>query len=101
MIWSCVILTFWLETTYRYLAIYTANGPAYHRIVDVSAHYDGAGDPDYLTVTLDVAIGASSGDNVIKAISYMNLCRLDDDEVKLTHTELDTTIDLTIKAVNK
>lgn len=91
----------WLDINYRYLAIRTANGTIYRRIIDVDPHYNANGDPDYLTIKLATAIGGSAGDNDIKAISYMNLCRLDTDEVKLTHSELDTVIDFTIKAVDK
>jgi len=93
--------TFWLDVNYRYIALFTANGTIYRRVIDVAPHYNSNGDPDYITVKLDQAIGGSAGDNTIAAISYMNLCRLDTDDVKLTHTEIDTLIDFTIKAVDK
>ena len=70
-------------------------------MVDVAPHYNANGDPDYMTVKLRDAIGGSTGDNTILAISYMNLCRLNTDEIKLTHYEVDTFIEFTIKAVDK
>lgn len=91
----------YLETNYRYLAIKTANGMKYRRINGVEPHYNLNGDPDYLTVTLASSTGNTAGDNVISSISYMNLCRLDSDDVKLIHYEVDTEIELSIRAVNK
>jgi hypothetical protein len=91
----------WLELNFRYILIQTANGPKYRRVIDVQPHYDGNGDPDYITVLLSTSIGNTAGDNVISSISYMNLCRLDTDDVKLTHYEVDTQIEFTIKAVDK
>ncbi len=92
---------FWLELNYRYIALFTANGTIYRRVVDVQPHYDGNGDMDYITVKMADPLGGSTGDNVISAISYMNLYRLDSDDVKLTHNEIDTFIDISIKVVDK
>ncbi len=91
----------WLELTYKYIAISTANGMKYRKILDVIPHYDANGDPDYLTIYLNSSIGNTAGDNVIGHISYMNLFRLSDDNVKLTHYDLDTEIELSIQAVNR
>lgn len=91
----------YLDNNYRYVAIKTANGMKYRKVNAVEPHYDGNGDPDYMTVTLATSTGNVAGDNVILSISYMNLCRLGDDEVKLSHYELDTEIAFTIKAVDK
>ena len=91
----------WLDRNYRYLAIATANGMKYRAVISVDPHYDLNGDPDYITVKLASSTGNTAGDNVISSISYMNLHRLDTDEVKLTHSEMDTVIDFTIKAVNE
>lgn len=91
----------YLETNYRYLAISTANGMKYRKVTAVDPHYNLNGDPDYLTVTLASSTGNTAGDNVIAAVSYMNLCRFDSDEVKLTHYEVDTEIEFPIRAENK
>lgn len=95
------LFKWFLETTYRYLAIKTANGMKYRRMINVDPHYDLNGYPDYLTVTLASSTGNTTGDNSIQSISYMNLCRLDTDEVKLTHDSVDTQITFSIKAVNE
>jgi IPT/TIG domain len=91
----------WLDLTYKYIAINTQNGMKYRAVISVDPHYDANGNPDYLTIKLASSIGNTSGDNVISSISYMNLFRLDDDNITLTHDELDTEIELTIKAVDK
>lgn len=91
----------WLDLTYRYIMIMTANGPKYRQVIDVSPHYNANGDPDYVTVTLASSIGNTAGDNVISSISYMNLYRLDDDSVKLTHDDIETLIELPLRAVDK
>lgn len=91
----------WLDINYRYLMIDTANGMKYRRVISVDPHYDANGDPDYLSVTLAVSIGNTAGDNDIRRISYMNLYRLNDDSITLTHFDLETQIDLPIMAVDK
>jgi len=92
--------TFWQEIIYRYIRIETANGIIYRRISNVIVHYDENGDAEYLTIYLTEKFGNSSGDNVIKRVSFMNLCRLDTDEITLTHYEIDSKINFTIRAVN-
>jgi hypothetical protein len=89
-----------LDTNYRYVQIETANGIKYRRVNSVVPHYDANGDPDWITVTLASSTGNTAGDNVISSISYMNLCRLDADEIKLTHYALDTEIVIPFKAVD-
>lgn len=89
----------YLERNYHYLQIQNANGIKYIRINGVEPHYDVNGNPDYLTVKLASSIGNVAGDNVISSISYMNLCRLDSDEVRLTHYALDTEITFDFKAI--
>jgi hypothetical protein len=89
----------YLDRNYRYVRIQTANGVRYRRVNSVEPHYDTNGDPDYVTVTLDSSTGNTAGDNVIHAISYMNLCRLDSDVVTLTHYEVDTEITFQFKAI--
>lgn len=91
----------WLDLRYRYIMLTTANGVKYRRIIDVTPHYNGEGNPDYLNITLSTSIGNVAGDNVISSISYMNLFRLDDDNIKLTHYPLETEIELSIKATDK
>jgi hypothetical protein len=94
-------VNWWLELNYRYIMIDTANGMKYRRVINVDPHYDSNGDPDYITIKLADTIGNVAGDNVINRISYMNLFRLDDDNILLTHSELETQIDLPIMAENK
>lgn len=92
--------TFWLEPIYRYVRIDTKNGVKYRRIANVEPIFDDEGFPYQAKVTLSQSIGNVAGDNVINMISFMNMCRLNGDEIKLTHDYVDTTIEFTIKGVN-
>ena len=91
----------YLENNYRYLQIESANGIKYRKINSVEPHYGPDGFPDYITVKLASSIGNVIGDNDIKSISYLNLCRLDSDEVVLSHYEVDSEIKFEFKAVNQ
>ena len=68
----------------------------YNKILDGRSLYDSNEYPYASTVTFETPLTSAS----IKLISFMNMCRLDNDNVQLTHYEIDTEISLNIRAVN-
>lgn len=86
-------------TTYRYVRIETANGVLYRSITGRFLNYDDSGDPVSLSFGLNQAIGSDSGDNVIRRISFMYLVRLDDDDITVTHYNVNSVIEIRTKAV--
>jgi hypothetical protein len=94
-------LTFWQEPVYRYLMIETENGVKYRRIANVEPMFNENGDPEKLNITLTQSFGNNPRDVMIKSVSYMYMARLDTDEVKLSHYDVDTVIQFSIRSVNQ
>jgi len=93
--------TYWTEEMYRYVRIQTANGPKYRKITEATGNYDSGGNIESVNLNLSSSIGNVAGDNVVTAVSFMNLSRLSDDKVTVTHYELDSILDLNVMAVNQ
>lgn len=70
--------------TYRRLRIVTANGVLIRRITGRSYVYDD-GVPVAVRLGLDAAFGGSAGDNDIRLISFLNVCRVTDDAIEIEH----------------
>lgn len=92
---------FWRAKTYRYLRIVTANGVIFRRVLEALANYTADGQPVSVDIKLDSALGAVAGDNIISMVSYVNICRLDSDEISLAHGPVDTVLTLAIRAINE
>lgn len=92
--------TFWLEGAYRYIRLETANGVKYRRISSVEPGFDEDGIPNKATVIMSQRLGNSTGDNQITKVSFMIMCRLDSDEVRVTHDAMTSEIEFSIKSVN-
>jgi hypothetical protein len=92
----------WRQRTYQYLQIENANAIIYRRVLEAITNYDVDGDPITVTLKLSASIGAVAGDNVISAISYVNICRLDTDEIELNHGEGGTTVlTIQVRSINE
>lgn len=92
---------YWREANYKYIRIESVNGVKYRKIAQVLATYNAEGYPYFLTVQLTESVGNIAGDNNIKMISFMNLCRLDTDDVTVVHESDYSEITFPIKAVNE
>lgn len=92
---------FWRYKTWQYLEIETANGIIRRKVLEAIVNFDVAGDPVSVDIKLDTALGGSAGDNDIRRISYMHLCRMNKDEVSLEHGSVDTVLTIEIRAVNE
>jgi hypothetical protein len=84
------------NNVYKQLQIVSANGVIYRSVI--SAIDLGVG---YVEVILNAPIGSTSGDEDILAISFLNLCRLNSDEVRLSHYVGYSVIELDIRTVNE
>lgn len=78
---------YWQAMNYRYVQIESENGIVYRKVTGASSS----------TVTLNGPMGG----NNIKAISFMNMCRLATDEIRLTHYPFETVISFSIQAVDE
>jgi len=92
---------FWRQRTYSYIRIQTNNGVIYRKVKEVTVNYDGDGNPLSVNVILSSALGAVAGDNIIKLVSFMNICRLDNDEIVLNHGDLQSVLSFDITTVNE
>jgi hypothetical protein len=93
--------TFWRQKAYQYIRIASANGFIYRRVLEAICNYDAMGNPLTVTLKLNNSIGNVAGDNVIDRVSFMYICRLNSDDITLTHGQLDTTLTLEFRAVNE
>ncbi len=79
---------------YSRLQLLSVNGIRY---VDVTNVEDFG---SYIEVTLGAGIGSDEGDEDIQMISYLNLCRIADDLITLTHYVNHTVVALNIRTIN-
>lgn len=91
----------WLQNTYRRLQIKSAAGVLNVKVASAVTNYDGLGKPVSVTIKLLSSIGAAVGSNIISRVSFLNLCRLDDDEIVLVHYEVDTVVSLAVRTINE
>lgn len=88
------------QLTYRRLWIETENGFIWRRVTSAQILYDGA-EESAVRIRLNAPLGGSVGDNVIKKISFLNICRLTDDNIRLEHDGMQTQITVAWKTVNE
>ena len=81
--------------TYKYVQIQSDAGTIYRKVTAVE--YDPAG----LKITLDDTIGLTAGSNLNMVVSFLNLTRLNSDEVKLEHYVNHTIIEIETRTVNQ
>ena len=62
--------------------------------------YDGT-EESAVRIRLNAALGLVAGDNVIRKISFLNICRLTDDTIRLEHDGMQTKISLSWKTVDE
>lgn len=92
---------FWRFGAYRYIQIKSDAGVIYRRIQDVTPNYSAEGKPISLDIKLSSSIGAAVGSNANMIVSYANLCRLDSDEILLSHGPIDTVVTIRVRAINE
>lgn len=85
----------WDNETYKRIQIRTRNGVVYRRVINI----DDTGSNGY-TLTLNAGLGSAPGDNEINMISFLNLVRLNSDDVMLIHDENYSIINLSLITVN-
>lgn len=81
--------------TYKRFQIETENGIIYRKATAVES--DGVGG---CIITLTNPLGTNPGDNVINRISFLNVARLDNDNIELGHFVNWTIIGLKIRTIN-
>ena len=93
---------FWQSKTYQYLRLEREDGSViYRKVLEVTANYNGDGNPSSVNIKLDANIGGSAGNNLFSKISYANICRLNSDSVELMHDAYDTILTIKVRAVNE
>jgi hypothetical protein len=78
-----------LFPTYRRLRIETAAGPIYRRVTARQYTYQG-GVPAGVRIFLDAPLGLGVGEADIRMISFLNVCRMADDAIQITHRGLES-----------
>jgi hypothetical protein len=84
------------NATYDRVQIATQNGVIYRSVASVID--TGLG---YAELTLNSGIGSNPGDNIIESISFLNLCRLDNDEVSIAHYRNYSIISFDVRTINE
>lgn len=98
---SLVQLTnYWQSPAYRYVMIASAAGTIYRKVTEVTPVHDPVtGDMVSVEIRLDASIGAGVGANEDMIVSYANVCRLDSDEIKMTHDAIDSILEIQVRMV--
>lgn len=86
---------FWPYETYKYIQIQSDSGVIYRRVESINFEETG------LRLSLDNAIGLTPGSNSNLVISFLNLTRLNSDEVELMHFVNHTIIQVDTRTVNQ
>jgi hypothetical protein len=81
--------------TYKRLAITSDGGIAYRKVTAVTSNDDGT-----FTLRLDAIYGDQPGETVVSCVSFLNIVRLGEDSVKLTHDALISTLEMTFRTVD-
>lgn len=88
-------LDYWPNQTYRWIQIQSAAGVIYREVESVEA--DDAG----VILSLDENIGLAAGSNEDLIVSFLNLTRLNEDEVALEHFVNHTIVTVKTRTVNQ
>lgn len=82
--------------TYKRVRIETLNGVIHRKITSAVDNGDGTA-----TLTMSVKFGNSTGDNLINRISFLNLVRLEGDQVKFSHYYNYDLLSLSIRSIDQ
>jgi hypothetical protein len=92
---------FWRSRAWNYLYIKSDAGIIFRKITDLKVNYSVQGDPQTVDITLSASIGAGAGANSNLVVSYMNVCRLDDDSIILHHEYVDTFLEIKVRLIDQ
>ena len=88
-------IDYWPHATYQWVQIQSDAGVIYRRVEAVEVEENG------LRLSLDENIGITTGVNENMIVSFLNLTRLNDDQISLEHYVNHTLITIPIRTVNQ